>query len=45
MTGYDVLALLIALILAMIAIGGLIFLVKYRRKRGEPTKPDGQFRH
>jgi hypothetical protein len=45
MTGYDFLVLLIALILAMIAIGGLVFLVRYRTKWGEPTKPDGQLRH
>jgi Tfp pilus assembly protein PilW len=45
MTGYNILALLIALLLALILVGGLIFFFKYRRKQGEPTKPDGQLRH
>jgi LPXTG-motif cell wall-anchored protein len=44
-TGYTLLAWLIAAILALCLIGGLIFFFKYRRKRGEPTKPDGQLRH
>ncbi|MBC7909948.1 MAG: hypothetical protein H7Y30_05580 [Pyrinomonadaceae bacterium] len=45
MAGYNALIWLVAALLAAILIGGLIFFAKYRKKRGEPTKPDGQLRH
>lgn len=44
-TGYNLLVWLIAAILALCLIGGLIFFVRYRKRRGEATKPDGQLRH
>jgi hypothetical protein len=42
---YSLLIWLVAALLAACLVGGLIFFFKYRGKRGEETKPDGQFRH
>lgn len=44
-TGYTLLVWVMALVLAVILVGGLIFFFKFRRKSGDERKPDGQLRH
>ncbi len=42
---YTLLVWVIAIILAVILVGGIVFFFKYRRKQGDERKPDGQLRH
>jgi len=42
---YTLLVWVMAIILAVILVGGIVFFFKYRRRHGDGRKPDGQLRH